>query len=297
MRPARLSAALAALFPAGGVLGAELHDATAAGRDFAESARPDVAGAARAQLTQAEWQAIRHCRQVRIRDFTAGRMCARRALRELGVQGGSLLAAADRRPLWPAGVVGSITHTQGYSAAVVARVAAIASLGIDSERISAVHPRLWPFFCTSGELEWLWRLSADERPQAAALVFAAKEAYFKCQYPLVREPLGFDAVQLEALGSASGQAEAAGPCVSAREIASAEAPASRGGRGGRFRMLLQKGQLRAQLSGTAARPVRLEGRYRLHGPFITVAVALPAAVSPPREMQMSPSSQVSGHPV
>lgn len=271
MRPARLSAALAALFPAGGVLGAELHYASAAGSDAAESTQTETANAARAQLTLPEWQAIRHCRQVRIRDFTAGRMCARRALRELGAHGESLLAAPDRRPLWPAGIVGSITHTQGYSAAVVARVDAIASLGIDTERVGAVHPRLWPFFCTSGEVEWLWRLSADERSQAAALIFAAKEAYFKCQYPLVREPLGFDAVELEAL----------------------DPRGARGARGGHFHLLLLKGQLQVQLSGASARPVRLGGSYRLHGPFITVALALRAGASRPREMQTSRSSRVS----
>jgi enterobactin synthetase component D / holo-[acyl-carrier protein] synthase len=263
--PARLSAALAALFPAGAVRGAELRYATAAGSDAAQvSARRPMQ--ARALLTLPEWQAIRHCRPVRIRDFTAGRLCARRALLQLGIRDFSLLAASDRRPLWPAGVVGSITHTQGYSAAVVARCEAIASLGIDTERVSAVHPRLWPLFCTSAEIEWLWRLAARERARAAALIFAAKEAYFKCQYALVREPLGFDAIELEAPG--------------VDELA-VLAPGSVS-----FRMRLQKGRLSAQLAqaparagrlAQASRPVRLEGRYRLHGPFITVAVALPAS--------------------
>lgn len=223
--------------------------------DGAAGIAPAASGA-RALLTPSEWQAIRHCRPARIHDFTAGRLCARRALQELGIADFSLLAAPDRRPLWPDGIVGSITHTQGYSAAVVARSDEVAALGIDTEEIGAVHQRLWPLFCTSEELESLWRLSSQERARAAALIFAAKEAYFKCQYPLVREVLGFDAVRIE-------------------EPLAGE---------GRFRMLLQKGELPARLAGsptrhagTPARSIRLEGHYRLHGAFMTVALALPAA--------------------
>ncbi len=260
VRAARLSSALAALFPAGGVLGAELHYATTAPGDArAGDALAGDALAGDALLTRPEWRAIRHCRQARIRDFTVGRLCARRALQELGVRGFSLLAAADRRPLWPSGIVGSITHTQGYSAAVVARSDAAAGLGIDTEVIGAVHPRLWPRFCAPQELDWLWRLSPDERARAAALIFAAKEAYFKCQYPLTREPLGFDAVQIEEVDTAAGELAAAG---------------SRAARGGRFRILLRRGQLRARLAGVSTHCARVEGSYRLHGPFITVALAL-----------------------
>lgn len=253
MPPARLSAALAALFPAAAVSAAELHHeiGAAAGGGAPETHAPAVSRA-RALLTAPEWQAIRHCREARIWDFTAGRLCARRALLELGVSGFSLLAGADRCPLWPGGIVGSITHTQGYSAAVVARSDGIAALGIDTEVISAVHQRLWPLFCVPQEIDWLWRLPADERARGAALIFAAKEAYFKCQYPLVQELLGFDAVQIEAPESVEAQPHT-------------------------FRVLLHKGQLPARLALSSQSSQRLEGRYRLHGAFITVALALPVA--------------------
>jgi 4'-phosphopantetheinyl transferase EntD len=258
MRPARRSAALAALFGAPGVQGAQLRYELTAGT-----------GHARALLMAQEWRAIRHCREARIRDFTAGRLCARRALQGLGVRDFSLLAAPDRRPLWPAGIVGSITHTHGYSAAVVARADSIAALGIDTEVVSSVHARLWPLFCTPGELDALGMLASAERAWAAALTFAAKEAYFKCQYPLTQEPLGFDAVQIEhgAARTVHGQ------------LARAQPRSTRG----RFWVLAQRGRLRAQLSGAqehephAQHAVRLEGRYRRHGPYITVAVAVAAS--------------------
>ncbi|GAB3946415.1 hypothetical protein GCM10027614_39920 [Micromonospora vulcania] len=53
----------------------------------------------------------------RRRDFTAGRVCARRAMADLGLPASAVPAAADRAPVWPAGVVGAITHTTGYCAA------------------------------------------------------------------------------------------------------------------------------------------------------------------------------------
>lgn len=201
----------------------------------------------RALLTREEWDAIRHCGEQRIHDFTAGRMCARRALQQLGVYDFSLLVASDRRPLWPQGITGSITHSQGYGAAVVARCDAVAGLGIDTEVISAVHARLWPSICTGAELERLRQLDPESRIRAAALTFAAKEAYFKCQYPLTGEFLGFEAVQLDAIEARSA----------------------------RFRVLPQQGRLLARASGSAA-AVPLEGRYRLHGPLLTAVIALPA---------------------
>ena len=43
--------------------------------------------------------------------------------------------AEDRAPVWPDGVVGSITHAGNFAAAAVAWAADIAALGIDLEQI------------------------------------------------------------------------------------------------------------------------------------------------------------------
>jgi 4'-phosphopantetheinyl transferase EntD len=148
-------------------------------------------------LTAREWASIRHCAERRILDFCSGRACARRALQEYGVSGFDLLSAEDRQPLWPNGFVGSIAHTEGFAAAVVAESRAAAGLGIDVERIGAVHSELWPPICTAAELERLQALSMEQQLLAGALTFVAKEAFFKCQYPLAAERFGFDEVELE----------------------------------------------------------------------------------------------------
>lgn len=57
----------------------------------------------------------------RRREFATGRDCARRALSQLGWDEVPILAGPKREPLWPAGIVGSITHCPGYCAAIVAR--------------------------------------------------------------------------------------------------------------------------------------------------------------------------------
>lgn len=170
---------MAALFPAG-VAAAELHE------------RP-----APILLHPQEMECVSHCAEKRILDFTAGRLCARLVLEELGISGFPLLAAEEGPPLWPAGVIGSITHTDGYSAAVVTRSGKYSGLGLDAERFAAVGEEVWPLICTPGELARLESLPVGRRPAEAGLVFAAKEAFFKCQYPLAREWIEFEEVEVE----------------------------------------------------------------------------------------------------
>src|ERR1700688_5221299 len=80
-------------------------------------------------------QALRHATQKRQREFLAGRWCAKQALQCLGAGSTHVAMAGDRAPIWPDGVVGSITHTGGFVAAAVAWAADIAGVGIDSEEI------------------------------------------------------------------------------------------------------------------------------------------------------------------
>jgi 4'-phosphopantetheinyl transferase EntD len=181
--PAKLSVELSRLFPAGGVVAAEVTEAVD-----------------RALLTPVELQSIAHCAPKRIQDFTAGRACARKALAELGINDFSLLAGSQREPLWPPSVIGTITHTHGFGAAVVARRGPLQGLGVDCEVLDSVDEELWCRICTSAELERLARLPSEERSRQAALIFAAKEAFFKCQFPITRAWVGFEDVLIEPLG-------------------------------------------------------------------------------------------------
>jgi 4'-phosphopantetheinyl transferase EntD len=223
--PARLSSELAGLFPAG-VVAAELTGAPPEGL-----------------LTDLESSVISRCSEKRIIDFTGGRLCARRALEELGVQGFSLLPALDRTPLWPEGLVGSITHTRGYSAAVVGRRTELAALGLDSELMASVHEELWPRICAPPELARLQTLPSAQRAAGATLIFAAKEAFYKCQYPITGEWLEFEDIEIE---SPDYGAEAGGFTVLPRR----------------------------QLAVSARAEQTFRGRFHVHGALLTCGVAL-----------------------
>jgi enterobactin synthetase component D / holo-[acyl-carrier protein] synthase len=115
----------------------------------------------------------------RRREFALGRACARSALAQMGVQDGAILRGADGAPLWPHGVVGSITHTDGYACAVVGAASRFAAMGVDAERIGGVGDELLPRLFDDSERARLTAMGAEQRRVAATLGFSAKEACFK----------------------------------------------------------------------------------------------------------------------
>jgi 4'-phosphopantetheinyl transferase EntD len=135
----------------------------------------------------------------RKRDFTAGRLCARRAMQLLGVPSVPLLVTPQRMPLWPDGVVGCISHTDGFCGAVAAHSQQFLSLGLDCERTLAVTRDLWRAITTQQELIQLLSMPPERAAIHATIAFVAKEAFFKCQYPLTAQWLDFAdvSVQLE----------------------------------------------------------------------------------------------------
>ena len=185
---AGLSPALAGLFPPG-VVGAELRIA-----GDLPSLFPDEA------------QHLGRAVPKRVQEFAAGRFCARRALAELGFTGYPLGMNSDRRPRWPASVVGSITHTDGICGAVVAEQRRFRAIGLDMELVGRVTPEIWPYICAPEERAWLAALREPEQSRCAALVFSAKESFYKCQYGVTRQWLEFDDVELDLLspGASAG---------------------------------------------------------------------------------------------
>jgi 4'-phosphopantetheinyl transferase EntD len=183
----------------------------------------------------------------RVREFAAGRLCARSALARFGIASFAVRVASDRQPLWPAGLVGSITHTQGFCAAVIGEHARFVGLGLDTENADAVSPNLWPSICVAEELAWIAALPAEEQTRAATLVFATKEAFYKCQYPSTGEWLSFSDLRI--------------------------LPPDWTMRQGTFEVEAQRalGVFAAQRSGS---PQPLRAAYRFHEEFVSVGVAL-----------------------
>lgn len=140
-----------------------------------------AAGDWTAPLLPAEEPLVARAVEKRRREFTAGRTCARRALERLGWTDFAILAGPRREPLWPRGVVGSITHCPGYCAATVALAADVRSVGIDAELGAPLADGVTAMICTEAERRQTEALPGDHWP---ALVFSAKESIYKAWYPL-----------------------------------------------------------------------------------------------------------------
>jgi len=225
---ASLSSSLRALFPQG-ALAAELR-----GSGDPNALYPDEA---------------RHLQKAvrkRLEEFAAGRLCARLLLHEFGIDQFAIEVGADRQPLWPQGLVGSITHTAGFCAAVAAPKKCLRSVGIDTELSGSVKPELWRGICTASETTWLRSLPESEQHSAATLIFSAKEAFYKCQFAVTHERLGFGDVSLE--------------------------PPAWGESRGAFKIIANR---RIELERQAALP--LQGQYLFHEQFISCGIALTAA--------------------
>jgi len=224
MNPARLSATLSVLFPVGAVV-AELREAGDPGL-----------------LLPAEAKFLGRAVRKRTEEFAAGRLCARRALAEFGIHEFAVEVDADRQPIWPASMAGSITHTAGFCAAVVAERQRAAALGIDSEIVGDVDPGIWPRICLPAETSWIGSLPPEQQAAAVTLIFSAKEAFYKCQYPRTRQWMDFLDVNIEA------PAWGAAPGVF-RAHPTARTPAS-------------------------VRPhLPMQGRYLFHEQFVTAGIA------------------------
>ena len=115
----------------------------------------------------------------RRREFALGRACAHAALEKLGCEPAVIGRSANGAPLWPKGIVGSITHTKDYAAALAGKARHFSGIGVDAERIGGVTPDLWPRLFDESERDHLLSLDEAAQREAATLIFSAKEACYK----------------------------------------------------------------------------------------------------------------------
>ena len=133
----------------------------------------------------------------RRREFVTARRLAREALAELGYRPAPIRSGPNREPIWPAGVVGALTHCAGYRAAAVARQSDLAALGIDAEPNSPLPAGVGPSIIRPTEAERLDPLFAYA-PEVHwdRLLFSAKESVYKAWFPLTGRWLGFEDAEL-----------------------------------------------------------------------------------------------------
>jgi len=146
-----------------------------------------------AVLLEGEGDAVARAVERRRREYTTTRHLARAALQRLGVPPVPLRRGLMGEPLWPDGVVGSLTHCDGYRAAAVAHRAGVVAVGIDAEA-HAPLPDEVPSIVLSGDERTLVERLTRQAPAVCwdRLLFSAKESLFKAWYPQTGRWLEFE---------------------------------------------------------------------------------------------------------
>lgn len=127
----------------------------------------------------------------RKREFTSARHCARIAMERMGIEPAPILRGEMGSPLWPSGVVGSLTHCDGYRAAAVGYALAVRSVGIDAEPHEALPDGVLDAVSIEAERAEL-AAAVDDEVHWDKLLFSAKESTYKAWFPLTGRWLGFE---------------------------------------------------------------------------------------------------------
>lgn len=156
----------------------------------------------------------------RRREFTTVRACARQALADLGRPPSPLLHDARGAPLWPAGIVGSLTHCAGFRGAAVAESCIVRSLGVDAEPNAPLPDGLLETVAQPDEISMLRRLPHAGGHAWDRLLFSAKESVYKTWYPLTGLWLGFEdaRISISATGTFEARFLVDGPVVDASRV-------------------------------------------------------------------------------
>lgn len=155
-------------------------------------------------LTEREALLVAKAIDKRKREFATGRHLARQALAHFGVHDAELMNHTDRAPIWPEPVHGSISHCD--TRAVVAVMPKHAgTVGIDIEHRQELKRDLWKSVFLEREVASLDAMESSIRGRMALVLFSAKEALYKAQYPLTQTYMGFHELEVRLTFSSEGE--------------------------------------------------------------------------------------------
>lgn len=131
-------------------------------------------------------------------EFLAGRLCARAAVLQLDGTLATPGIGEDRAPVWPDHIAGTITHSNGRAAALVALKSEWQGLGIDLENLLSDERarRLAKEILTPDELQRMAAGCAEDLALLVTLTFSLKESLFKALFPLVQKRFYFEHAQV-----------------------------------------------------------------------------------------------------
>ena len=143
--------------------------------------------------------------------FLGGRYCAHQALSMMKRHGLETAQSVDEiqheniipiqrneqgAPIWPEGIIGSITHTENFIGAVVESFDKLRGIGIDTEKILGPQSVVMVESLVATEEEKRKSLSFDPF-EYFTLIYSAKESIFKCLNPIIKKYIEFHDVTIE----------------------------------------------------------------------------------------------------
>ena len=127
-------------------------------------------------------------------EFADARWCAHRAMQELRFPAdGPVLRGERGMPIFPRLVSGSLTHTEGLRAAVVAPSLLVRSLGVDAEPAERLPLGVLEHIARPTEQSRLAEIERDTHIFCMdRVLFCCKETTYKVWFPLTHRYLDFD---------------------------------------------------------------------------------------------------------
>ena len=129
-------------------------------------------------------------------EFSTGRILAARAIRELGCPGQPILKGESHEPIWPLGIVGSISHSSEFCIVALARETVCGGIGIDIEECDSSVREIADIVLRPEELDDAFDQKGAELDNAIRLAFSAKESVFKATFAQVKRFIEFEEVRL-----------------------------------------------------------------------------------------------------
>lgn len=149
------------------------------------------------QLFSEEQDLVKSAVDRRKADFGDARWCAHAAMTGFA-EDQPILRGERGMPVFPDGVTGSLTHTEGLRAALVGRSSRWLSLGIDAEPATPLPEGVFNTIARPEEQRRIHRLArAEGIAHVDKVLFSAKETTYKTWFPLARRFLDFDEADID----------------------------------------------------------------------------------------------------
>ena len=123
---------------------------------------------------------------IREQEYSLGRYCAKQAMKAIGIDCNVIESSPHGFPIWPNGIVGSISHSKGMCLSAVAKSMDFKAIGIDIEQLNRIKQSSVERITHQKEIV---EIGSDLKK--ATLLFSIKEAFYKAQFPIYKTHLNF----------------------------------------------------------------------------------------------------------